>query len=270
MAYIVVKVPLSILAILFAISLWWDAFRCLTYPFWAVANRGGSAEWGAIRVVYRPTYLTSGSGGALVGFATVITGVFFLLLAPWPVRFFVYIDRLLMHALLSPDSVTVRLRTLERTRAQTVDASAAILRRIERDLHDGTQAQLVALAMRLGLAKEKLADPEHVDLDQVRDLVSDAHKGAKEAIVELRDLARGIHPPALDVGTRRRPGDIGGKEHHPDGGHCRHRRTAQPGDRGDRLLLRGRAHGQRRPARVGVEGQHLLCPAGSVAAARGA
>jgi signal transduction histidine kinase len=200
MAYIVVKAPLSVLAILIAISLWWDAFRCLTYPLLAATHHGGFSEWGAIRVVYGPAYLTSGNGGAFVGFATVITGVFFLLLAPWPVRFFVYVDRLLMHALLTPDSVTVRLRTLERTRAQTVDASAATLRRIERDLHDGTQAQLVALAMRLGLAKEKLSDPDHVDLDQVRDLVNDAHKGAKEAIVELRDLARGIHPPALDVG----------------------------------------------------------------------
>jgi signal transduction histidine kinase len=74
------------------------------------------------------------------------------------------------------------------------------LRRIERDLHDGTQAQLVALAMRLGMAKEKLAETDHVDLDQVRELVDDAHRGAKEAIVELRDLARGIHPPALDTG----------------------------------------------------------------------
>jgi signal transduction histidine kinase len=200
MAYLVIKAPLSILAILVAFSLWWDAFRCITYPLWAVTNHGGMREWGAVLVIFHPNYLTSGNGGALVGFATVITGVIFLLLAPWPVRFFVYIDRLLMHALLSPDSVTVRLRTLERTRAQTVDASAATLRRIERDLHDGTQAQLVALAMRLGLAKEKLADPDHLDLDQVRDLVNDAHKGAKEAIVELRDLARGIHPPALDVG----------------------------------------------------------------------
>jgi signal transduction histidine kinase len=92
------------------------------------------------------------------------------------------------------------LRSLEQARTQTVDASAATLRRIERDLHDGSQAQLVALAMRLGLAKEKLADPDHLDLDQVRDLVNMAHRGAKEAIVELRDLARGIHPPALDVG----------------------------------------------------------------------
>ena len=200
MAYLAIKAPLSILAILVAISLWLDALGCLAYPLWAATNHSGFSEWGAIRVFFRPAYLTSGSSGAAAGFATVITGVFFLLLAPWPVRFFVYIDRLLMRALLSPDSVTVRLRTLERTRAQTVDASAATLRRIERDLHDGTQAQLVALAMRLGLAKEKLADPEHVDLDQVRDLVNDAHKGAKEAIVELRDLARGIHPPALDVG----------------------------------------------------------------------
>ena len=57
-----------------------------------------------------------------------------------------------------------------------------------------------ALAMRLGMAKEKLDDPDRVDVEQIRDLVNAAHKGAKEAIVELRDLARGIHPPALDVG----------------------------------------------------------------------
>jgi signal transduction histidine kinase len=105
-----------------------------------------------------------------------------------------------MRALLGPDAVVVRVRSLEHARAQTVDASAATLRRIERDLHDGTQAQLVTLAMRLGLAKEKLADPDHLDLDQVSKLVNDAHRGAKEAIVELRDLARGIHPPALDIG----------------------------------------------------------------------
>ena len=130
----------------------------------------------------------------------MITGAIFFFIAPWPVRFFDYLDRLLMRALLAPDAMTVRVRTLEQARAQTVDASAATLRRIERDLHDGTQAQLVALAMRLGMAKEKLSDPDHLDIDQVRDLVNDAHKGAKEAIVELRDLARGIHPPALDVG----------------------------------------------------------------------
>ena len=99
-----------------------------------------------------------------------------------------------------PTPWPTRVRSLEQARTQTVDASAATLRRIERDLHDGTQAQLVALAMRLGMAKEKLDDADHVDLDRVRELVDEAHRGAKEAIAELRDIARGIHPPALDIG----------------------------------------------------------------------
>jgi signal transduction histidine kinase len=115
-------------------------------------------------------------------------------------RLVVYIDRQLMRLLLGPDAMTARVRTLEESRAQTVDASAAMLRRIERDLHDGTQAQLVALAMRLGQAKEALAHEHHLDLEQIRLLIDQAHSGAKEAIVELRDLARGIHPPVLDTG----------------------------------------------------------------------
>jgi signal transduction histidine kinase len=199
MAYVSIKVPLALVSLFTAISLWWDAFRCLTYPVWGIRH-GGVAEWGAIRVIFQPAYLSPGGSGAFVALATVITGALFFFVAPWPVRFFDYLDRLLMRALLGPDAMTARVRDLEQARAQTVDASAATLRRIERDLHDGTQAQLVALAMRLGMAKEKLADPDHLDVDQIRDLVNDAHRGAKEAIVELRDLARGIHPPALDVG----------------------------------------------------------------------
>jgi signal transduction histidine kinase len=87
---------------------------------------------------------------------------------------------------------------LEHTRAQAVDDSAATLRRIERDLHDGTQARLVTLAMNVGLAKEKLA--EGGDPAQARALLETAHSTAKDAILELRDLARGIHPPVLDAG----------------------------------------------------------------------
>jgi signal transduction histidine kinase len=126
--------------------------------------------------------------------------VLFLLAAPWVMRGFVNVDRLMIQALLGPDPTAARLRTLEQARTQTVDASAATLRRIERDLHDGTQAQLVALAMRLGMAKEKLEGADDLDLDRVRELVDEAHRGAKEAIAELRDIARGIHPPALDIG----------------------------------------------------------------------
>jgi signal transduction histidine kinase len=97
-----------------------------------------------------------------------------------------------------------RVRELERSRARVVDDSAARLRRIERDLHDGAQAQMVAVAMKLGLATKKLgamADGTgQTELDRVLELVVAAHRGAKEAIAELRDLARGIHPPVLDQG----------------------------------------------------------------------
>ena len=104
---------------------------------------------------------------------------------------------------LQQDSV-LRVRELEQSRARAVDDSAARLRRIERDLHDGAQAQMVAVAMKLGLAKEKLdgmvGGPGRADLDRALELVDAAHRGAKEAITELRDLARGIHPPVLDHG----------------------------------------------------------------------
>jgi signal transduction histidine kinase len=105
--------------------------------------------------------------------------------------------------LLQQDSVR-RVRQLEQSRARVVDDSAARLRRIERDLHDGAQAQLVAVAMKLSLAREKLGaaigGTAPADLERVLELVDAAHLGAREAIAELRDLARGIHPPVLDHG----------------------------------------------------------------------
>ena len=104
---------------------------------------------------------------------------------------------------LQQDSVR-RVRELEQSRTHVVDDSAARLRQIERDLHDGAQAQLVAVAMKLGLATKKLRGMTdgtgQTDLDRVLELVAAAHRGAKEAITELRDLARGIHPPVLDQG----------------------------------------------------------------------
>ena len=97
-----------------------------------------------------------------------------------------------------------RVQELERSRAHVVDDSAARLRRIERDLHDGAQAQMVAVTMKLGLAMKRLGGMTdgtgQTDLDRVLELVVAAHRGAKEAIAELRDLARGIHPPVLDQG----------------------------------------------------------------------
>jgi signal transduction histidine kinase len=98
----------------------------------------------------------------------------------------------------------LRVRELEQSRAHLVDDSAARLRQIERDLHDGAQAQMVAVTMKLGLAMKKLGGMTdgtgQTDLDRVLGLVAAAHRGAKEAIAELRDLARGIHPHVLDQG----------------------------------------------------------------------
>jgi len=94
-----------------------------------------------------------------------------------------------------PDTtaLTERISTLEASRAGAVDVQEAELRRIERDLHDGAQARLVALGMSLGMAEQKLA----TDTDGARELLADARADAGEALRELRDLARGIHPPVL-------------------------------------------------------------------------
>jgi signal transduction histidine kinase len=199
-AYLALKVPWSILGVFVAFSLWWDAFACLLHPLFG-RNGGGPPVWGLARAFFPSGEFGFGPTGFLDNVGVFILGAVFFFAAPWVMRGFVNVDRLLMRGLLGPDPMATRVRSLEQARTQTVDASAATLRRIERDLHDGTQAQLVALAMRLGMAKEKLEDdPAHIDLVRVRELVDAAHRGAKEAIVELRDIARGIHPPALDIG----------------------------------------------------------------------
>jgi signal transduction histidine kinase len=86
-----------------------------------------------------------------------------------------------------------RIETLETSRAGAVDLQESELRRIERDLHDGAQARLVALGMSLGMAEQKLAE----DPERAGELLAEARAGAEHALRELRDLARGIHPPVL-------------------------------------------------------------------------
>jgi signal transduction histidine kinase len=87
----------------------------------------------------------------------------------------------------------LRVTQLTVTRADTVDAQAAELRRIERDLHDGAQARLVSLGMTIGLAEELIErDPR-----AARKLLAEAREASSAALVELRHLVRGIHPPVL-------------------------------------------------------------------------
>ncbi|MEU9736499.1 sensor domain-containing protein [Streptomyces sp. NPDC048002] len=131
----------------------------------------------------------------ILTFTITLTSLFVL----WPVLPFIArglanADRAMVRGLLSPsDELERRIAELESDRGVVVDTAAADLRRIERDLHDGAQARLVALAMGLGLAKEKLLE----DPDYAAAMVAEAHGEVKLALQELRDLARGIHPAVL-------------------------------------------------------------------------
>ncbi|MBE9941193.1 sensor histidine kinase, partial [Cellulosimicrobium cellulans] len=128
----------------------------------------------------------------------VLVGALFLWVWPHVTRAFAHLFRVLTVALLGPTLSSLRVADLEESRGRTVEDADAKLRRIERDLHDGTQARLVAVAMQLGEAKEQLAAGG--DAGDALELVDLAHSSTKEALVELRELARGIHPPALDNG----------------------------------------------------------------------
>lgn len=86
-----------------------------------------------------------------------------------------------------------RVEELTRTRAGAVDSHGAELRRIERDLHDGTQAQLVSLAMRIGIAKQAMAE----DPEKAAKILDDARDGAEQAMTELRGVLRTMYPPIL-------------------------------------------------------------------------
>ena len=112
-------------------------------------------------------------------------------LEPVIVRSIAQLDR----AMLAPSRAALERRVAEvsQSRAESIDHSAAELRRIERDLHDGAQARLVALGMNLGLAQELMAD----DPDAAVRLIAEARAVTTSALGDLRSVVRGIHPPVL-------------------------------------------------------------------------
>jgi len=204
-AYLVVKLPVSLLAAVFASFLWLYAVPYLTFPLWWEIVRGQGIRIPSWLSWWRPDPLLVAQEVRTLpaAIALVPVGALILLSTPWLTRAVVGWDTALIARLLGPVSLPERVRELELARARAVDDSAARLRQIERDLHDGAQAQMVAVAMKLGLAKVKLAgtgETAQVDLERARELVNAAHRGAKEAITELRELARGIHPAVLDQG----------------------------------------------------------------------
>jgi signal transduction histidine kinase len=158
------------------------ALACLTFPLWGWSAAGGSQLFS-----WDSGYLTS-------SVLHVGVGIGALYAAPWLTRSVASVQLAMARLLLEPganERLTARVGALEETRAGMVSAADAERRRIERDLHDGAQQRLVALALTLGRAKAT-EDPAHA-----RRLLDEAHGEAKEALVELRNLARGIHPAVL-------------------------------------------------------------------------
>ncbi|MDR3081078.1 MAG: sensor domain-containing protein, partial [Streptomyces sp.] len=189
--YTVVQFPWAVFSFVVGIVFWTNGWMLLTYPlwFWAFPMFGGQSgiqlygDEGHRVYLDNPFEIT----------VTALVGLLITLATPWIVRGLTTVDRLLVYGLLGPSRLATRVVELESDRGVVVDAAAADLRRIERDLHDGAQARLVNLAMDLGLAKEKLTE----DPQAAAQMVDEAHGEVKTALQELRDLARGIHPAVL-------------------------------------------------------------------------
>jgi signal transduction histidine kinase len=123
-------------------------------------------------------------------------GVIGLFVAPWLTSGVRALDTRAARALLGPsraDELEHRVEQLTETRAGVVDAADAERRRLERDLHDGTQQRLVSLAINLGMARAQAGSAE-----QAKQAIAEAHEEAKAALAELRDLIRGLHPAVLE------------------------------------------------------------------------
>lgn len=126
-----------------------------------------------------------------------LLGLGCLAAAPWVAHALAAGDVALARRLLGPSRVeelTRRVDSLTASREAVIDAADAERRRIERDLHDGTQQRLVSLAMNLGMARAKLVDAP----EPARRAIEEAHEEAKQALAELRAFIRGLHPAVLD------------------------------------------------------------------------
>jgi signal transduction histidine kinase len=183
LGYALARLPVSVIAVVLSMLAWSLSLVLITLPLYDRALPAGGAQIGD--VVFRSTPVLT---------ASAVLGVLLLLASPPLTRGLAAVDAALARLLLAPRSdLAARVTELEISREKVVDAAEAERRRIERDLHDGAQQRLVALAMELGRAKAKFAD----DVDAAKDLVDQAHAEAKAALTELRDLVRGVHPPVL-------------------------------------------------------------------------
>jgi signal transduction histidine kinase len=175
-----------VLAVFPAGALAWGLFGVLMPAYWSPIVRAGGNNW------YAFIHVTSTASAWLcvpLGLASIALGVW---VAPLMLRRY----GRLAHSMLAPTRQAVLARQvahLSQSRAEVVGSGAAEIRRIERDLHDGAQARLVAMGMTLSAAEQVIdASP-----DAARALLLEARDASARALTELRDLVRGIHPPVL-------------------------------------------------------------------------
>src|SRR5262249_41230699 len=125
-----------------------------------------------------------------------VAGLALLVAAPWLTAGVAALDVRAARALLGPsraEELEHRVEHLTQTRAGVVDAADAERRRLERNLHDGTQQRLGSLATKLGMARAQTTTVE-----EAHEAIAEAHEETKAALAELRNLVRGLHPPVLE------------------------------------------------------------------------
>ncbi len=183
--YLVLLFPIGIAEFAIVITALSLPLAMITMPLWYVV-------FGAMVEVGPHIAVNSPGSAFLVG----VIGLPLALLAPYILISTARAHVTLGKLLLAPGRearLAARVEALSESRSRMMDAVISERRRIERDLHDGAQQRLVALAMNLGMAKEKMA----TDPAAARPLVVEAHEEAKRALVEIRELVRGIHPAVL-------------------------------------------------------------------------
>jgi signal transduction histidine kinase len=182
--YALIRFPLSTLQFVLVTVVWSLALVLITAPAYDWALPGGGAHIAGHLIRYPGALITG-----------VLAGLVLLLAAPALTRWMAAGDAAVARGLLGSgrEELTARIGELETSRAKVMDAAEMERMRIERDLHDGAQQRLVSLAMELGRAKAKFG----TDPDAAAEIVGQAHEQAKEALAELRNLVRGVHPPVL-------------------------------------------------------------------------
>jgi len=186
-AHHLLLLPLAAVFISLTMAAWCGSIALIGMPAYVDELPGGSAKFWLFEV----------SAGLAAWAAAAVGAVGVLAVAPWTTLAMSRLQVAMARALLGPsrdEVLAAQVTRLESSRTAAVDSAEAERRRIERDLHDGAQQRLVALAAGLGAARERLAD----DPEAGRVMVAEAHEEAKAALKEIRDLVRGIHPVILE------------------------------------------------------------------------